>query len=110
MDAAASPLEVVVRGRTFRLNAPAHERDALAGAIHLVQTKCDAVAATQPSADSERVLLLVALELAAQRASASSENNENNENNESDEHAKRVAALQAKLDAALLRASSASQA
>lgn len=107
MDAAASPLEVVVRGRTFRLNAPAHERDALAGAIHLVQTKCDAVAATQPSADSERVLLLVALELAAQRASASSENNENNE---SDEHAKRVAALQAKLDAALLRASSASQA
>jgi cell division protein ZapA (FtsZ GTPase activity inhibitor) len=58
-------LEVVVRGRTFRVGAPANERAALAAAIASVQARCDGIAAKQTSADAERVLLLAALELAA---------------------------------------------
>jgi cell division protein ZapA (FtsZ GTPase activity inhibitor) len=58
-------LEVTIRGRTFRLNAPAHERDALADAIAVVQARCDDIARKQSTADTERVLLLAALELAA---------------------------------------------
>jgi cell division protein ZapA (FtsZ GTPase activity inhibitor) len=108
MEVSLVPLEVVVRGRTFRLNAPASERETLADAILTVQAKCDSIAALQPSADSERVLLLVALELAAQResdvqsgqvpAAALSA------------HAARITALQDQLDLALSRAASASQA
>ncbi|TAG48543.1 MAG: cell division protein ZapA [Betaproteobacteria bacterium] len=65
MAESSNALEVVVRGRTFRVNAPTNERAALAAAIATVQTRCDAIAAKQSSADSERVLLLAALELAA---------------------------------------------
>jgi cell division protein ZapA (FtsZ GTPase activity inhibitor) len=65
MSTTDDALELVVRGRTFRLNAPAHERDALTEAIAVVQSRCDEIARAQSSADSERVLLLAALELAA---------------------------------------------
>jgi cell division protein ZapA (FtsZ GTPase activity inhibitor) len=65
MSTHGDALELVVRGRTFRLNAPAHERDALADAIAVVQSRCDEIARAQTGADSERVLLLAALELAA---------------------------------------------
>jgi cell division protein ZapA (FtsZ GTPase activity inhibitor) len=110
MEASVAPLEVVVRGRTFRLNAPANERETLADAILTVQSKCDSIATLQPSADSERVLLLVALELAAQRGSSSNESGERLPAAEQSAHAARITALQEQLDLALSRAASASQA
>lgn len=106
METTPTPLEVIVRGRTFRLNAPANERESLADAIAVVQGKCDTLAAIQPSADSERVLLLVALELAAQhRNQPSSVSSNGDANSEA-----RISALQSKIDHALARAASATQA
>ncbi len=110
METSFAPLEVVVRGRTFRLNAPANERETLADAILTVQAKCDSIATLQPSADSERVLLLVALELAAQHRAASDEQDERLPAAEQSAHAARITALQEQLDLALSRAASASQA
>jgi cell division protein ZapA (FtsZ GTPase activity inhibitor) len=106
MEATPTPLEVIVRGRTFRLNAPANERESLADAIAVVQGKCDAMATMQPSADSERVLLLVALELAAQHGNQPSAVSSNGDY----DSAARIAALQLKIDHALARAASAAQA
>jgi cell division protein ZapA (FtsZ GTPase activity inhibitor) len=109
MEASVAPLEVIVRGRTFRLNAPASERETLADAILTVQSRCDAIATLQPSADSERVLLLVALELAAQRG-LSDEAGGRLPTAAQSAHTARITALQEQLDLALSRAASASQA
>jgi hypothetical protein len=105
-SAANDALEVTIRGRTFRLNAPAAERDALADAIAVVQSRCDEIVRKQSNADAERVLLLAALELAAARG--------NSPLAEPAAHPQtsipfaddavlggRIAALQSKLDAAL---------
>ncbi|MBL8310145.1 MAG: cell division protein ZapA [Burkholderiales bacterium] len=60
-------LEARIHGRTFRLGAPEGERDALAEAIAIVEAECAVIAQKQPTVEIERVLLLAALELAANK-------------------------------------------
>lgn len=64
-------LEAVIQGRVFRLGAPESEREALAKAISIVEAKCAVIAQKQPTAEIERVLLLTALELAANKPAES---------------------------------------
>ncbi len=60
-------LEAVIQGRVFRLGAPEAERETLARAISIVEAECAVIAQKQPTAEIERVLLLTALELAANK-------------------------------------------
>ncbi|MBS0312778.1 MAG: cell division protein ZapA [Burkholderiales bacterium] len=60
-------LAATIKGRTFRLAAPDGEARSLADAIAVVEAQCSLIVQKQPGAEIERVLLLAALELAAQR-------------------------------------------
>jgi cell division protein ZapA (FtsZ GTPase activity inhibitor) len=89
-------LVATIKGRTFKLNAPEAQRAALADAIATVEAKCSTISQKSPQSEIERVLLLAALELAA---------------NAKDKDAidprveSRLAAMQAKLEFALAPAS-----
>jgi cell division protein ZapA len=85
-------LTATIKGRTFKLNAPESQRAALADAIAMVEAKCSTISQKSPQSEIERVLLLAALELAA---------NAKDKSGIDPRVESRLAAMQAKLDLAL---------
>ncbi|MDW8311872.1 MAG: cell division protein ZapA [Burkholderiales bacterium] len=66
MSADSSSLNLTIQGRTFRVAAPAAQAERLHRAAERVQALCERIARQSPRSEIERVLLLAALELAAE--------------------------------------------
>ncbi|MCS6995901.1 MAG: cell division protein ZapA [Casimicrobiaceae bacterium] len=75
MSADSSSLNLTIQGRTFRVAAPAAQAERLHRAAERVQALCERIARQSPRTELERVLLLAALELAAETSVPRPEDN-----------------------------------